>query len=119
MEKKFKLGSSWKTREGHRAVIVKEHNKGFFCWHDKPDVKYDSYHDENGLHTETYYYKNPSNSFDLIEPWVEKEKGEVTFYIFKVDDRIIKTFHSDGGMGWGDDMLLAKKKIAWTEGDIC
>lgn len=113
-EKNFEIGSQWRTRGGWMAIVV-EHiaNK---------DYPFLAHHPKRGQHTHDADGETDRSGYtelDLIEPWVEPQKGErwVNFY----GDGSIHTFASEveafKDSSQYDD-LLARKRITWTEGDM-
>lgn len=60
---KFKIGSEWKCRDGHRAVIVAINEQSIVVWHEKP------------IETAFHFFDGKRSSFvpegDLISPWEE------------------------------------------------
>jgi len=71
MTNKFPIGSQWKTRAGHRAVVVGYGVCSLKVWHEHAGVTYNHYDDGT--------YHKPEFNLDLLTPWQEPRKG--TFWV--------------------------------------
>ena len=109
-KEKYAIGSQWKTRDGHRAVVVEHEDDDFLVYHSlEEDLKI---HNKDGLH----FLKERDR--DLIEPLKEPRKG--VFWVNVYDDN--NNFYGHKTKERADEAAgstrLACKRVEWCEGDV-
>lgn len=111
--RKFTIGSQWKTRGGHRAMIVSLGGlMTLGVWHEDGNIALG--HTDNGMS------KSELSNHDLIEPWQEPVVHEGWINVHKLytemhfyNDRE----NADADKNEGDSERIACIKIKFTEGE--
>lgn len=107
----FPIGSQWRTRAGHRAVVVDVEKTGPIVWH--TNDKCTRHHRNDGTSAN-------SISLDLLTPWTEPQKGEFWVNIY---DGMHGALHSSkknaeaNAIGC-DAKCIARIRIVWEEGQF-
>lgn len=102
---KFTVGSQWKTRNGTRAVVVKDMGDlGPLVWHeDTCEV----------LQYNKYGCYNCDTDCDLIEPWPKSGELWVNIYPNRAHNYETKKLADE----YADSDRLACVRVEWTEGE--
>jgi len=106
MTNKFPIGSQWKTRAGHWAVVVASSDKSILAWHAKGHP--DQIHRLSGDH-------EYDRKYDLLTPWQEPRKGTVWVNIY--DNGNVSVFLTKKSADCYDVTRIACISADWTEGD--
>lgn len=112
MTNKFPIGSQWKTRAGHRAVVVDvDSSAGLVVWHS--NTGFVIAHNAQGVGL----YDNVVGRIDLLTPWTEPRKG--TFFVNVYPDGAgVSDFESkESADDSADTDRIACVRVDWTEGD--
>lgn len=115
MTNKFPIGSQWKARAGHRAVVVRTHDDGsFYAFHDI--VSIDGIFDKIYGHYKDGSYAGSYPEYNLLAPWTEPRKGTVWVVINKFGQGECLE-HDEHAKRIAEAIdAIALVEVNWTEG---
>jgi len=117
MTNKFPIGSQWRTRAGHRAVVVRhfvndEGDNIVTVWLDTGNAVKNG---TVGLYSNGHFFKDDmKNQFDLLTPWQEPRKGTVWVNIY--DNGNVLVYLTKESADCYDVTRIACISADWTEG---
>ena len=116
MENKFEIGTSWRTRGGWRAVVVKQFANTMIVYHDCDHMSVKAQeHKLDGIHVDVR--DGYVSSADLIVPYVEPRTGEFWVNVYKETLGSACLSKASADHSALPSKRLACVRVKWTEGE--